>query len=291
MTAGDFYRIEFRIQNRIQKYYLVREIFSDARKFAASRLITSGTPPTRTEINRCASLYGFDLELKCIAKATKYRSEAFRYDTYDDRDAVIELERHRLLTARRMQFMKEEEMASSIASYDVGFSADEISQMLSSGKIPAGKTLQSVNRVQNLANAWKMRGRSLSISHLYKLHAAVTANLSAPLSPVHRPALEKRLTEFSQKIRAGFYPFEQCVLLYQDLQEMLDSEEFFVNAVYAEALSSFGYKIFPRDAQTYEDAVRFVTSKNPEIEMEVRRLNDEMFKVKTGGKQKKLELY
>ena len=83
-TAGDFYRIEFRIQNSVQKYYLIREIFSDAKKFSASRLITSGTPPTRTEVNRCASLYGFELELKCIAKAAKYRAEAKMRDTGHD---------------------------------------------------------------------------------------------------------------------------------------------------------------------------------------------------------------
>jgi hypothetical protein len=101
MTAGDFYRIEFRIQNSVRKYYLIREIFTDSKKFSASRLITSGTPPTRRETDRCASLFGFDLELKCIAKAAKYRAESFRFEEEIDTDAVFEIERYRLLTARK----------------------------------------------------------------------------------------------------------------------------------------------------------------------------------------------
>ncbi|HJJ54968.1 MAG TPA: hypothetical protein O0X50_02660, partial [Methanocorpusculum sp.] len=101
MTSSDLFRVEYREQNSVPKYYLVREIFSDSRKFSASRLITSGTPPAKAQISRCAALYGFDLELKCIAKAVKYRIEYFRYDLTDGGDALIELERYRLLQARK----------------------------------------------------------------------------------------------------------------------------------------------------------------------------------------------
>ena len=294
MTAGDFYRIEFRIQNSVQKYYLIREIFSDAKKFSASRLITSGTPPTRTEINRCASLYGFELELKCIAKAAKYRAEEYKYDQYDDADAVVELERFRLLLARRMQLSPEEYVSAYIASIpEVTFDADEIARMFSAGTIPRGKTLSEVNLVQNLFNAFYQRdGKPVSVSRLYKQHAVLSANLGGkPLSPDLRPALEKRIAEFSRKIKSGFYPFEQCVLLYQDLSELLPEETVFLTEVYASLLAGFGYILFPADAPTFEEAVSFVRFANPGLEREVRRLNEEKFRVKAGGKQKQLELF
>ncbi len=294
MTAGNFYRIEFRIQNSVQKYYLIREIFSDAKKFSASRLITSGTPPTRTEVNRCASLYGFELELKCIAKAAKYRAESFCYDQYDDTDAVFELERFRLLLARRMQLSTEEYAAAYIASIpEVTFEADEISKMFSTGIIPRGKTLSEVNLVQNLFNAFTMRnGKPLSLSRLCRLHAVLSANReSKPLSPEQKSLLEKRIAEFSKKIKSGFYPFEQCVLLYQDLTELLPEETVFLTEIYASLLAGHGYILFPADAQSFEEAVSFVRSANPGLEREVRRLNEEKFRVKAGGKQKQLDLF
>ena len=294
MTAGDFYRIEFRIQNSVQKYYLIREIFSDSRKFSASRLITSGTPPTRTEINRCASLYGFELELKCIAKAAKYRAENFRYDQYDDSDAVFELERFRLLLSRRMQLAPEDYAAAYIASCTgVTFTADEIAKMLNAGVIPRGKTLSEVNLVQNLANAVKMRdGKPISLPRITKLHAILSANLKEEgLALELRAALEKRITEFQEKIKAGFYPFEQCVLFYQDMQDLMADETVFLEEIYASLLAGFGYILFPADAPSFEEAVSFVRSANPGLEREVRRFNEEKFRVKAGGKQKQLELF
>ena len=294
MTAGDFYRIEFRIQNSVQKYYLIREIFSDAKKFSASRLITSGTPPTRTEVNRCASLYGFELELKCIAKAAKYRAETFRYDQYDDADAVFELERFRLLLARRMQLSPEEYASAYLASIpEVTFEADEIAKMFSAGTIPRGKTLPEVNLVQNLFNAFRMRdGKPFTLSRLSKLHAVLSANLKDEALPAElRPALEKRIAEFTRKIKSGFYPLEQCILLYQDFAELLPNEPVLLTEVYASLLAGFGYLLFPADAPSFEEAVSFVRSANPGLEREVRRLNEEKFRVKAGGKQKQLELF
>ena len=294
MTAGDFYRIEFRIQNSIRKYYLVREIFSDARKFAATHLITSGTPPTRTEIDRCASIYGFELELKCITKAAKYRTARFLFDQTDDTDAVFELERFRLLTARKNQ-MKPADLfpAHGTSCTDVTFTEEEIAKLFSAGIIPRGKTLSEVNTVQNLKNAWQMRdGKMLTAAKLYKLHAVLSANLNRkPLDESLRPALEKLLKEFSGKIKDGFYPFEQCILLYQDLQHILPDEERFTEEVLCTLLSSFGYQIPAAYAKTFETAVDFAEQENPALEADIRQLNAALFTVKTGGKQKQLDLF
>lgn len=293
MNAGDFYRIEFRMQNNVRKYYLVREIFSDAKKFAASRLITSGTPPTRRETDRCASLYGFDLELKCITKAAKYRAAKFRYDTYDDTDAVLELERFRLLTARKMQMERAPLYPAFIASFaDVTFDENEVEKMLSVGTIPRGKTLSEVNLVQNLFNAWNLREAKMpTVSRLYKLSAVLSANRDCkPLSLSLRPALEKCLQNFSGKIKDGFYPFEQCLLLYQDLSDLVD-DPVFAGEVYGSLLSFFGYPFTLEQAQSFASAVSYVEEENPALEYDVRRLNEALFTVKTGGRQKQLELF
>ena len=174
-----------------------------------------------------------------------------------------------------------------------GLTADEIAKVLNAGVIPRGKTLSEVNLVQNLANAVKMRdGKPISLPRITKLHAILSANLKEEgLAPELRAALEKRITEFQEKIKAGFYPFEQCVLFYQDMQDLMADETVFLEEIYASLLAGFGYILFPADAPSFEEAVSFVRSANPGLEREVRRFNEEKFRVKAGGKQKQLELF
>ncbi|HJJ67363.1 MAG TPA: hypothetical protein O0W80_01940 [Methanocorpusculum sp.] len=293
MTAGDFYRIEFRIQNSVRKYYLIREIFTDSKKFSASRLITSGTPPTRRETDRCASLFGFELELKCIAKAAKYRSENFRFEEEGDTDAVFEIERFRLLQARKQQMKSADHFFEYAASHKaVTFEAEEISKMFSSGMIPRGKTLSEVNLVQNLKNAWEMRdGKMPSIHKIVKIHQALSANLGKEaLTAEQKTSIEKQLRIFSEKIKDGFYPFEQCKIFYNYVKE-ITGDEVFSGDIYHMLLSQFGYT-FPLDkAEEFEDAVLFAEEENPALEYDIRQLNEAIFTVKTGGKQKQLELF
>ncbi len=293
MTAGDFYRIEFRIQNSVRKYYLIREIFTDSRKFSASRLITSGTPPTRRETDRCASLFGFDLELKCIAKAAKYRAESFRFEEADDTDAVFEIERYRLLTARKQQMKSADLFPDYAASHKaVTFDAEEISKMFEAGTIPRGKTLSEVNLVQNLKNAWNLRDCKMpSIHKIVKIHQALSANLGKEaLTAEEKTAIEKQLRIFSEKIKDGFYPFEQCRIFYRSLME-ITGDDVFAGDIYHMLLSNFGYSFPLNKAESFEDAVSFVEEENPGLEYDIRQLNESIFTVKAGGKQKQLELF
>ena len=293
MTAGDFYRIEFRIQNSVRKYYLIREIFTDSKKFSASRLITSGTPPTRRETDRCASLFGFDLELKCIAKAAKYRAESFRFEEKIDTDAVFEIERYRLLTARKQQMKSADIFPEYATSHKaVTFEAEDISKMLSAGTIPRGKTLSEVNLVQNIKNAWNLRdGKMPSIHKIVKIHQALSANLGKEaLTAEQKTSIEKQLRIFFEKIKDGFYPFEQCKAFHRSLME-ITGDDVFSGDIYHMLLSNFGYS-FPLDkAESFEDAVSFAEEENPGLEYDIRQLNESIFTVKTGGKQKQLELF
>ena len=295
MTSGDLFRIEFRVQNSVRKYYLVREIFSDAHKFSASRLITSGTPPAKAQINRCAALYGFDLELKCIAKAAKYRIEHFRYDVTDGGDAVFELERHRLLLSRKFRFVsKERFIAEYIASAPgVNISADEVIQLFSEDKIPKGCTLSLINRVQNLHNAIALRdGKAPSAAKLVRIYAVLSANLNRPvLSPSRKAELKKLTDDFSARIRQGFYPFEQCILFHDALCTLFSGDDLFTYEVFASLLESYGYAMNPRDVISLDEAAAFAHAANPTLEQEVRHLNEQKFKVKAGGKQKRLEFF
>lgn len=295
MTSGDLFRVEFRVQNSVHKYYLVREIFSDAHKFSASRLITSGTPPAKAQINRCAALYGFDLELKCIAKASKYRIDRFRYDVTDGGDAVFELERHRLLLSRKFRFVsKERFIAEYIASAPgITLSADEILQLFAEGKIPRGSTLSLINRVQNLHNAVAQRdGKVPSAAKLVWIYDTISANLNRPvLSSDDKAELKKLTSRFSARIRQGFYPFEQCVLFHDALCTLFPDDELFTYEIFASLLDAYGYYMNPRDVVSLDDAAAFAHAANPTLEQEVRHLNEQKFKVKAGGKQKRLEFF
>lgn len=294
MAVGDLYRIEYREQNRIKKYYLIREICTDNRKFTASHLITAGTPPTKTESNRCASLYGSDLELKCVAKAAKFRVERFIYDQYDDTDAAYEIEQNRLLLERKAELSGTPSSAEYISTcHGVSLSPDEVKKLFSTGAIPRGMTLDEVNIVQNLNNAVKSRKRKpLSTASLYKLHTELSRNLdAAPLSPDYEPKITQLLQKFYEQIKERYYPFEQCLLLYQTLQELLPEEQRFVDEVYARMLENYGYRILPSQARSWEETVSFVREENPLLQFDVRHLNEMKFKVKTGGKQKHLDFF
>ncbi|HJJ31523.1 MAG TPA: hypothetical protein O0X97_04670 [Methanocorpusculum sp.] len=295
MTSGDLFRVEFRVQNSVHKYYLVREIFSDAHKFSASRLITSGTPPAKAQINRCAALYGFDLELKCIAKAAKYRIEHFRYDVTDGGDSVFELERHRLLLSRKFRFISKERFtAEYIASAPgISLSADEIVQLFAEDKIPRNSALSQINRVQNLHNAVAQRdGKAPSAAKLVRIYDILAANLGRPeLSLDDRENLKKLNRAFSERVHQGFYPFEQCILFHDALKTLFPEEDLFTYEVFASLLDAYGYLMNPSDAVSLEAAATFAHAANPVLEQEVRRLNEQKFRVKAGGKQKRLEFF
>lgn len=292
MSTDGLYRIEFRVQNAVKKYYLVREIFSDSRKFAASRLIKSGMAPTRTEINRCASLYGFDLELSCVQKAARFRTEKFTFEEYDDSDAVFEVEKYRCLLARREALAPRSYEAAYIASCkDVTLSAAEIERMFSAGTIPRGKTLAEINLVQNLHNAFRMRNnRPLTVPQVYKIQAVLSANLSEmPLSQSLRRPLEKVLRSFYQNMKQGYHPFEQSVFLARELQALLPDEPLLVGELFARTAARAGYVFFPVPDFSWETAVSYAKGRNLSLELEVRHLNAERFRVRAGGKQKQLE--
>ncbi|HJJ36809.1 MAG TPA: hypothetical protein O0X27_06515 [Methanocorpusculum sp.] len=295
MTSSDLFRVEFREQNSVPKYYLIREIFSDSRKFSASRLITSGTPPAKAQISRCAALYGFDLELKCIAKAVKYRVEHFRYDLIDGGDAVVELERHRLLQSRKASLVARDTYAAEFIAAAPGTDVpvDEVSQMFSVGTLPRGSTLHSVNYLQNIYTAIRQREKKpLTAARVARILKTLSQNIEdRELSDTQRDAVEKLLDYFYQRIRQGFYPFEQCLLAYEGLAEIFPHDPLLVYVVYGELLENFGYRILPRDADSMERALAFVHGANSELEREVRRLNEQKFRVKAGGKQKRLEFF
>ncbi|MDO5846070.1 MAG: hypothetical protein Q4Q04_04005 [Methanocorpusculum sp.] len=294
MSAGELYRIEFRVQNSIKKYYLFREIYSDARKFTASRLIKSGTAPTRTEINRCAALYGFDLELACVQKAARFRTENFTFEQYDDADAVFELEKYRCLFARKMALAPYDYTPAYIASAEgVTLTAAEIEKLFSSGTIPRGKTLSEINRVQNLHNACRMRGgaKPLTAAQVWKLQAVLSANLPVvhpPAAGLRRP-VEKLLRTYAQNIRQGFHPFEQSVYLARGMLELMPDETLLAGEIFARTAAKTGYVLFPTPDFAWEDAVSYARRRNPVLELEVRTLNADRFKVRAGGRQKQLE--
>ncbi len=161
MSANELYRVEVRVQNGLKRYYLVREVNTDAKKFAATRMIKSGSKPTKSEISRCIALYGFDLEIKCMNKVAKFRAGKFSFERYADEDEYFELERFRYLLARRPPGDPEQETAVYISSaartVDVVFTPAEVSRLFAAGEIPRGKRLSEINIIQNLKNAYQLR--------------------------------------------------------------------------------------------------------------------------------------
>ena len=95
MKKDIYFRIDTRVQNGVVKYYLLREVNSDSRKFRASKLIKAGVMPTDAEISRAILLHGFDLEIKCCEKVASYRIKNFRYEYAANEEAYRLLEKYR----------------------------------------------------------------------------------------------------------------------------------------------------------------------------------------------------
>ncbi len=293
MSPGELYRIEHRLQNKINKYYLIRQIFSDAKRFSASRLIKSGTPPTRTEINRCASMYGFELELRCVQKAAKFRTGHFTFDVIDDSDAVFELERYRCLFARKQELVRDSYYPAYIAaSTGVTLSASELEKLFSAGTLPRGKTLADINRAQNIYNAIRQRTAGpLTVSQIYKIHLILNANSDErPLSPAYRTDIAALLKTFYRKIKCGYYPFEQCVLFASAFEDLVPDSVLLTTELYSRMAGQAGYIFYPTTDTRWEAAVKYAKETNPLLELDIRELNTERCRVRSGGRQKQLDL-
>jgi len=290
MAVGDLYRIEAREQNSTRKYYLIREICTDNRKFTASRLITSGTPPTRTEINRCASHYGFDLELKCVMKAVKFRVGHFHYDQYEDTDAFTAIEEYRLLQNRK-QLLNGEDRITEYVALTIGRTVEETGRLFGTGYIPRGMDLNSINIAQNLYHVVLSRDKKpMTPQKIRRIHMELNQFINEkPLDlPREIPVL---LKGFYGRIKEGFHPFEQCLLLYQDLMKVMPEEHILTSEIYANLLENYGYPFLPDEAFSWESTLSFVKENNPLLEFDIRHLNETKFKIRAGGQQKQLDFF
>ncbi|MCK9312682.1 MAG: hypothetical protein M0P20_01310 [Methanocorpusculum sp.] len=295
MSANELYRVEVRVQSGQKRYYLVREVNTDAKKFAATRLIKSGTKPTRAEITRCTGLYGFDLEMKCLAKVVKFRAKKYSFEKFADDNEYFELERFRYLVGLLARRTTGQDMVAYISEIarlaNVEFTPAEITRMLSSGEIPRGKLLSGVNVVQNLKNAYQTRAKKehLTSGRVMKIRSVLLQNLDiTPFSPEDNRILTGLISSFNEKIKEKYHPFEQCVLFYEKFMESFPSEVLLAAEIYSRMTTGFGYPVI---IGKWEDIIGWVKEQNTVLELEVRHSFSEMTKGKTGVRQKQLDFF
>jgi len=295
MSVNEMYRVEVRVQTGLKRYYLVREVNTDAKKFAATHLIKSGTKPTKAEINRCIGHYGFDLEMKCLAKIVKFRAKRFSFEKYADDNEYIELERFRYLHMVKAHAKVDEDMATYISDTvslaDVIITPVEITKMFATGEIPRGKLLFDVNVVQNLKNAYLMRENKehLTLGKAKYLHSVLVQNLDAvPFSAEDEMVLAGLITSFNLRIKEKYHPFEQCVLFYEKFSEAFPCEKLLGAEIFSRMTTSFGYPVFSGD---WDSIITWVTEQNAALELDVRHYFLEMSKGKAGVRQKQLDFF
>ncbi|MDO9522583.1 MAG: hypothetical protein Q7J08_02605 [Methanocorpusculum sp.] len=295
MSANELYRVEVRVQNGLKRYYLVREVNTDAKKFAAARMIKSGSKPTKAEITRCIALYGFDLEMKCMNKVAKFRAGKFSFERYADEDEYFELERFRYLLARRPPGDPAQETAAYISDAariaDVVVTPAEVSRLFAAGEIPRGKRLSEINIIQNLKNAYQMREKHAHLTPrmVNTIRDVLTQNLDAsPLSDESKKILAELIVSFDQKIKEKAHPFEQCFLLYEAFSAAFPEEGLLGAELFSRTTAGFGYRI---PAGTWAETIRWVKKQNADMEIEIRRSFDDLTKGKVGVRQKQLDFF
>ncbi|MDD3912413.1 MAG: hypothetical protein PHF01_02795 [Methanocorpusculum sp.] len=295
MSAHEPYRVEVRLKNGLKRYYLVREVNTDARKFAATHLIKSGAKPTKAEITRCISMFGFDLEMKCLVKVTKFRAEKFSFERYADEDEYFELERHRYLNARRPVKDPEKETAAHIAALarfaGVEITPAETARMFSSGEIPRGKRLFEVNVLQNLRTAYLQRETKerLGMRMVLRLQDVLHTNSETGTGSLAAgDELKKMIAGFHQRIREKSHPFEQCFLFYEAFSALFPDEALLSAELFFRMAAIYGYVVTPG---TWEEMIAAVRSENADMELALRRSFEEMTKSKVGVRQKQLDFF
>ena len=295
MSANELYRVEVRIRNGLKRYYLVREVNTDAKKFAATRVIKSGTKPTKAEISRTIALFGFDLEMKCMNKVAKFRAGKFTFERYADDNEYFELEKFRYLLARCPLRDQDYESAAYISAAArtaaVEFTPAEVSRLFSAGEIPRGKQLFDVNVVQNLHNAYRLHGKKerLTPKTVYQLQNILYRNIdAAPLTPSSKKDLTALLSSFNQKINENAHPFEQCFLFYEAFSALFPEAGLLGFELFSRMTAGFGYRI---PVGGWPEMIAWVKTQNADLEFAVRRSFEEMTKGKIGVRQKQLDFF
>lgn len=291
MKPEELYRIEKRLQNGLNKYYLIREIFSDGRKFSASHLIKTGAVPSRAEVVRCAGMYGFDLEMKCIDKAAKFRAGVLRTESEADDAVVFEVERFRLLSRFVSEYAAPADVYWEVAELSGGFfSREELAKMFVSGKVPSGRTVSDVVRAVVLKDVVASRKKErLSAASLKKLHALLHLHDDAALpGGSDLVFLQKRLASFYLHVGEGYHPLEQAGIFYEEASVQFPDEEYFVREIFIRLAGAFGYRIAPMG---FADAVNAACEANPLLELDVRSFIRSEFRVHSGARQRQLDFF
>lgn len=290
MKPEDLYRIEKRLQNGLNTYYIVREIFSDGRKFSASHLIKKGTMPARAEVIRCAGMYGFDLEMKCIDKAAKYRAAHLSTDSEADESDIFELERFRLFTKFSEEYINPREIWDEIAGFDeITFTRDELKRMFESGKIPAGKTLSEVKTALNGKDAVSSRKKErICGASLKKLYALLHAHEEAVLEEADLQAVMKKISVFYSRVSAGYHPLEQAAMVFEEISSLMPDEKMFVCEIFNRLILAHGYRFA---ASGFSDMVYCAREANALMELDLRRFLSAEFRVHSGARQRQLDFF
>ncbi len=328
MENEALYRVEDRLQNGTRKYYLLREVNSNSRKFRAAKLIKCGTPPTDAEIARIVLLYGFDLEMKCCEKIADYRVKTFRYELNPNKNAYVQLERYRYLDMRYHDYLTPEEYRAHVREHEyhyihesvktVGctFTFPEVVQMLDTGKIPNEKFLRDVNEIQNIYACASLRNRhprKVTVSLTLRLREMILEKIDTPekLEPQMEEAIQQTLDRYYHRVGKGYHPFEQMIIWYQAFHQLqpfkAGSKRVAREVVHYMAMAN-GYPLsFQTSAQVVDNASlfadldleknipeilsKYMGDKLPELEMELRRRIHETWDLRGDKLQKQLDTF
>lgn len=292
MKVEDLFRVDERLRNGLNKYYLVCELFAGSKKFAASHLIKTGTKPTKTEIVRTAGMFGFDLETNTINKSAKFSSEKYCFDKFADDGDFLEFEKYRYLTKLYVRMFSPPDKSDIISRFQgVTFTKSEISKMFESGKIPDGKYLPEINLVQNISRAadFPLR-KKLTVSSVVKIRKLLYNNFDAnELKEDDVKIMGNILAEFNKKISENFHPLEQCMILFEVFTSNF-SDRILASFMLYKTAELFGYTITP-DISSWDKAVDFVKSENERLERLIRKKISSEFRVASGARQRQLDCF
>ncbi len=328
MKKDIYFRIDTRVQNGVVKYYLLREVNSDSRKFRASKLIKAGVMPTDAEISRAILLHGFDLEIKCCEKVASYRIKNFRYEYAANEEAYRLLEKYRYLDMRLHDYLTPEEYKAHVKDREYHyihesaktagntFTFSEVVMMLDTGKIPNGKYLRDVNEIQNLRACTMLRNknpRKVTPALIQRMRNMILANIEEPekLSRENEIAVRHQLDTYYKKLADGYHPAEQMFLWHREFRTLKPfrvgtrrvARELIHYMVlplgyplaFQSSLQTIGEdgRVVDRDIDRIipEFFEKYIGNRIPELETELRKKITEKWDIQRNKLQKQLDLY
>ncbi len=244
------YRVEISYPKRGKpRYFLARDVKVHGKKSKVTKYLCSGSPPTLEDLERFRKEYAYEMEIRIAEKKAKL-SSSFYISDYLSKEQIGFLEEIRYMYLALKDLLTTNELEVYEKNFEIKYiqgttfiegntiSLLEASNLLLHGIQPKDKSLRETNEVQNFKNVVTYRNKyrgKVTLDFIRHLHALIMYNIDDESAGSFRRSddigivgcdfrvhpselieqeLEDLITNYYNRLGAGYHPFEEAVLFH-----------------------------------------------------------------------------